>query len=356
MAIGDPAQNPYEDRITQILQQRAQPQTFTPGARDAAAVASQYMAQAGQAQGVEQILQAIGAPQREQQQRELESATALYDLFEQKRAAGDAQANALFDRISMFTGGDPEGTKLFLEELNADPEEIDPGNAFQVMTKLAGIARRTGYQSPENRMQQLEIQRAEAELAPGAPEYVEIKDQPGFVRQKGTTQAIPIEGLPEGTATPIDVESESKLRKEFSGLQQVKDFREVETSFEKIKVAAANPSPANDLSLMNAYVRLVDPGSVVRPSEFETVAQASSLLERMGFTPSSIKAAIKGNKLTPRMRADFLSAARNLYSAQRKSYDQTVVEYRGLADQYGFDPDRISPVREQDDDDPLGIR
>ena len=188
----EPTENPFEDRITQILEARAQPQQFTPETRDAAALSSQYLAQAGQTQGVEQVLDAIGARQRDQQQRELESATALYDLFEQKRAAGDAQANALFERIKMFTGGDPAGTQMFIEELENDPEEVDPGNAFQVMSKLAGIAKRTNYKSPKDQ------------------EFVEIKGQPGFVRMKGSTQAFPIEGLPAGALIKPDVKGEKE--------------------------------------------------------------------------------------------------------------------------------------------------
>ena len=347
MAIGDPVQNPFEDRITQILQERAQPQTFTPGARDAAALASQYMAQAGQGQGVDQILGAIGAPQREQQQRELESATALYDLFEQKRAAGDAQANALFNRISMFTGGDPEGTRLFLEELNADPEEIDPGNAFQVMSKLAGIAKRTGYKSPESRLQDLQIRGAEQDVAlgglklqkaqqPPAPEYLEIKGQPGFVRLKGTAQAVPIEGIPADALVKADVKEESQLRKEYLG--QVKPYKEVERSYQRVIASAEDPSPAGDLALIFNYMKVLDPGSTVREGEFATAQNSGSVPARIVAQYNRV---LEGRRLSDTQRDDFVDRATRLYDAQIDLKSEVDIEYRSLAESYGFNADRI---------------
>ena len=154
-----PAQNPHEDRITAILQRRAQPQQYDAGQINTATNAAMYRAAAGQDSGVQQILDTvIGKPAMEAQDREFESSKALYDIFEQKRAAGDAQAKALFDKVALFTGGDPEGTALFVNELHNDPESIDPSNAYQVMTKLAGIAKKTGYKP-------LDVKQKEAQIA-----------------------------------------------------------------------------------------------------------------------------------------------------------------------------------------------
>lgn len=84
----------------------------------------------------------------------------ILKMFEAKKAAGDASAQQLDKKISLFTGGDPDGTAMFLEQLHNDPEEIDPGNSYQVMTKLAGIAKKTGYKSPN-----LDLERRTKEAA-----------------------------------------------------------------------------------------------------------------------------------------------------------------------------------------------
>jgi hypothetical protein len=155
--FAQPQQNPYEDRITSILQKRAQP--YSPDQYGLAGEAAVLRAQAGGEGNVQKILEAtLGA----QDQRELESTKGLYDIFEQKRSQGDAQSKALFDRISMFTGGDPDGTAMFLNELHNDPEVIDPSNAYQIMTKLAGIAKKTGYTSLDSQVKRAQIASANA--------------------------------------------------------------------------------------------------------------------------------------------------------------------------------------------------
>ena len=42
---------------------------------------------------------------------------------------------------------------MFLQALHDDPESIDPTNSYQVMTKLAGIKKKTGYESPDLMLQ-----------------------------------------------------------------------------------------------------------------------------------------------------------------------------------------------------------
>jgi hypothetical protein len=150
-------QNPYEDRITAILQKRAQP--YSSDQYGLAGESAVLRAQAGGEGNIEKILQATLG---QQQDNELQTTKTLYDMFEQKRSQGDAQSKALFDRISMFTGGDPEGTALFLDELHNDPEVIDPSNAYQIMTKLAGIAKKTGYTSLDSQMKRAQIASANA--------------------------------------------------------------------------------------------------------------------------------------------------------------------------------------------------
>jgi hypothetical protein len=152
MAEFQTQKNPYEDRITGILQKRAQP--YNAEQIGLAGQSAQLRALAGQNTSIDQVLQSVLGSQTD---RELQSTQGLYDMFEKQRAAGDAQANALYKRMEMFTGGDPEGNALFLEELHKDPDTIDPSNAFQVMTKLAGIAKKTGYKPLDSKMKEAQI-------------------------------------------------------------------------------------------------------------------------------------------------------------------------------------------------------
>jgi len=125
----------------------------------------------------------------------------------------------------------------------------------------------------------------------------------------------------------------SSLRKEFNALAGVKDFRTVDASFRKIIAgeAAGVESPAGDLSLIFNYMKLLDPGSVVRESEFATAAKAAPILQRVGISWDKVKAVWRGEKLVPTQRNDFRNQARNVFEAQARSVLPEIQQYAGLA-------------------------
>jgi hypothetical protein len=145
--------------------------------------------------------------------------------------------------------------------------------------------------------------------------------------------------------------AEADMRKEFNALDATKDFGDVRTAFLKVKTAAENPSAAGDLALVFNYMKILDPGSVVREGEFQTAADATSWLQRTeddGFAvPLPIAKAIRkledGTLLTPDQRQDFLSTARNTASAQFKPAKEALQRYKGLAANSGLRADQIIP-------------
>lgn len=145
--------------------------------------------------------------------------------------------------------------------------------------------------------------------------------------------------------------AEADMRKEFNALDATKDFGDVRTAFLKVKTAAENPSAAGDLALVFNYMKILDPGSVVREGEFQTAADATSWLQRSeddGIAiPLPIAKAIRkledGTLLTPDQRKDFLSTARNTASAQFKPAKEALQRYKGLAVNSGLRADQIIP-------------
>ena len=63
------------------------------------------------------------------------------------------------------------------------------------------------------------------------------------------------------------------------------DFFKVRDAFNRVVTSAEDPSAAGDLALIFNFMKTLDPGSVVRESEFSTAAQAGSFLDRTyGFS------------------------------------------------------------------------
>lgn len=165
--MADPLNQQY-DRITQILQERAAQPQYPTTQNQIDALGGQAYSNILSGRGPGNMVNDIQALQRQERDRPLNDQSAILKAFEMKKAYGDKQAQALDDRIKMFTGGDPEGTALILQELHADPEDIDPSNSFQTMTKIAGIVKKNGYQSPalllDKQKKQLDLLKTESEI------------------------------------------------------------------------------------------------------------------------------------------------------------------------------------------------
>lgn len=131
------------------------------------------------------------------------------------------------------------------------------------------------------------------------------------------------------------------LRREFNNRQEVKDFRTIQAAYNSVQAAAQNPSAAGDLSLIFAYMKILDPGSVVREQEFANAQNAAGVPDQVR---NLYNRALNGQRLNPRQRQDFLNQAQGLYQSRRQTYDQIAGEYRSYAQDYGVSPDRVAPI------------
>lgn len=115
----------------------------------------------------------------------------------------------------------------------------------------------------------------------------------------------------------------------------------IASNMEKIQTSAKNPSPAGDLSMIYGYMRMLDPGSVVRESEFRVAETARPMLERLGVSWNAVSSAWEGNKLTDSARADFLDRATQLYRGMQQQKGQIDGYYRQLATENELKPESV---------------
>ncbi|MCJ2051165.1 hypothetical protein [Methylobacterium sp. J-070] len=141
---------------------------------------------------------------------------------------------------------------------------------------------------------------------------------------------------------PQGFETEDKLRTEF--LKQLGTFGQVHDGYGRVIAATkqrqdnpGTPSPASDIGLIFGYMKMLDPGSVVREGEYATAKNATGVPERV---LNAYNKALNGEFLSDAQRKDFLGQAAELYGAARKTADGVADRYRGLAQQYGVSPER----------------
>lgn len=134
------------------------------------------------------------------------------------------------------------------------------------------------------------------------------------------------------------IEGEVTLRKEFEGLPDVKQFRDVEGAYKRIQKANTESTGASDIALIFNYMKMLDPSSTVREGEFATA-------QNSGGIPAMVQAtynqAVDGQRLTPEQRNNFLSQATAQYQGADELFTERANQYKDIAKQYGYKPERV---------------
>ena len=144
---------------------------------------------------------------------------------------------------------------------------------------------------------------------------------------------------PTGAAA-IDPEKISSARKEYTSLPQVKSFADQTSAYGRIISSVEDPSPAGDLALIFNFMKVLDPGSVVREGEFATAANAGAVDERVRGLYNRV---ISGERLAPEQRSDFADRATRLYSGAQNQYQSLADQYSAFASSAGLPPEQVIP-------------
>jgi len=132
---------------------------------------------------------------------------------------------------------------------------------------------------------------------------------------------------------PMDYEkirTESTLRKEFNNLFEVTQMREMKTMYDKVNISAKEDSAAGDISLVFAYMKMLDPRSTVREGEAATVRGARSVPE--GITNLYNELIKTGEKLTQKQRDSFVKASKSLMAGTIENYKPVYESYVDIAE------------------------
>jgi hypothetical protein len=112
-------------------------------------------------------------------------------------------------------------------------------------------------------------------------------------------------------------EQEEKLRKEFQGRTKV--YGELGTTYNNIKSSAEAKNGPGDIALITGFMKMLDPGSVVRETEFATARDTAGLYERLLNTSQKLQSG-QLFALDSKQRQEYVSLAKQyLDSAQKKA-------------------------------------
>ena len=179
-------------------------------------------------------------------------------------------------------------------------------------------------------------------IAQGAADYVPVSPEGKLAkdidRMGGTKESINTV-----VQAKVDAAKQELNQKNFKTAQDMsqqftnntKDYVKVRDAYRRIQASGNEPSAAGDLSLIFNYMKMLDPGSVVREGEFATAQNTASWPET---ARAAYNKAVSGERLTDVVRKDFLSRSDKLMEAQQKGFDQIKDYYSETATRNGLNP------------------
>ena len=153
----------------------------------------------------------------------------------------------------------------------------------------------------------------------------------------GETRAEPIAGFQAAPEDDKTFEKEGSFRKEFNSIPTVKNFAVRANALGSIEASAADPSPAGDVSLIFAYMRMLDPNSTVREGEFATAENAGSVPQTVRAKYNRI---LTGERLDPDVRQDFVDTANRIYDRAASDFGFLYTRYEDIAKASNLDPSK----------------
>ena len=134
---------------------------------------------------------------------------------------------------------------------------------------------------------------------------------------------------------------EDTLRKEY--LAQTKDFSSAVRQFSILDTIAADSTGATDMALVFTYMKILDPTSVVRDSEFG-LAASTDLSTFENISLNTINKILNGQTvLTPKQRATLISAARGATLGAYKAYEGVRDGFEDIVAVRGLEPISVLP-------------
>lgn len=127
----------------------------------------------------------------------------------------------------------------------------------------------------------------------------------------------------------------SENREAFFGYQKVRNAAEAQRA---ATARGEQPSGASDIALLIGYMKTLDPGSVVRETEYATAKNAGGVSERVRNIFNNVQ---NGVILTPKLREEFIKSATTQVQPYIKRQTELDEQYTRRANDYGLNPKRV---------------
>ena len=195
----------------------------------------------------------------------------------------------------------------------------------------AKYAERVAIADLENKASQLGLSKAQTGSALAQTKKL------GYESQKA---GLELEALKaSGGLDPVkSFEQEEKLRKEYQGRTKV--YGELGTTYQNMQSSAAAKTGPGDIALITGFMKMLDPGSVVRETEFATARDTAGLYERLKNQATKLESGqLLG--LDSKQRNEYVNLAKQYLDSSQKKAGEDKTALGVVVKNYKLNPDNV---------------
>lgn len=131
-------------------------------------------------------------------------------------------------------------------------------------------------------------------------------------------------------------QQEEKLRKEY--LNRTQKYTELGGTFNNIKTSAASANGPGDIALITSFMKMLDPGSVVRETEFATGRDTAGLYANL---QNQLQKAQNGQFLNATQRQQYVNLSQKYLDSAQKDANKVKEGYGNVIKDYNLNPQNI---------------
>jgi hypothetical protein len=243
------------------------------------------------------------------------------DVTEAVAKADRAVADAVTAQATAGTA--EEKAAADLQKAKADADRADIQAQFEEKNQLADIKKKAadlGLTTAQTNKVLVETRKAGTEAKKAALELEAFKKSGGVDPDK-------VFGY------------EEKIRKEYQ--TRTGKYRELDGTFSNIKTSAASANGPGDIALITSFMKMLDPGSVVRETEFATGRDTAGLYANL---QNQLQKAQNGQFLNATQRKQYVTLSQQYLDASKTRANEEKESLGKVVKNYGLNPENVFGV------------
>jgi hypothetical protein len=266
--------------------------------------------------GGDKVVESVGRVQT--QKRE----AALFDpaLTEARAKADKAVSDAITAQATATNAPERAAADAALARAQADKAKVDAKFAEQnALADLKKKAADLGLTQAQTNSAIAQTRKLGVETATAALQLEALKATGGVDPQKKFDQ-------------------EEKIRKEWQARSKV--YGDLSRTFSNIQASAGAKTGPGDIALITGFMKMLDPGSVVRETEFATARDTAGLFDRLANQAQKLQSG-QIFSLDSNQRQEYVTLAKQYLDAAQKKADQEKKDLGVVVKNYALNPENV---------------